>query len=198
MKKNNKILTLALLVFLIPFTIISGQEKKVEKRIKIIVADDSGSKSILDTLITGNNVSDSIILKDGKTIYIKGNKGEDIAGDGTGKKFIITTVTEGGDDTKNEINKEVTVISSESEMDNKPAKGDRQHIHSESAGAGKKQVYVSESGNRDTEKEITKYVIDRDGVRITVEGSDYKKVKDIIKQIESDLDSHKKEEKHPE
>jgi hypothetical protein len=146
MKKNNKILTLALLVFLIPFTIISGQEKKVEKRIKIIIKDEAGTKEILDTLITGDSMNDSIILRDNKTIYLKSEASDDLEGPHGSKKY----------------------------------------------------VYVNKSHNSDTEKEITKYIIDRDGVRITVEGSDYKKVKDIIKQIESDLDSHMKEKKHPE
>ena len=58
------------MVFLIPFAIASGQEKKSEQRIKIVIAEDGGSKVILDTLITGNPLSDSIVLKNGNTIYL--------------------------------------------------------------------------------------------------------------------------------
>ena len=54
MKRINKIIVASLLAFLIPVALVSGQEKKSEQRIKIVVADDGGSKVLLDTLITGN------------------------------------------------------------------------------------------------------------------------------------------------
>ena len=70
MKRINRIIAASFLVFLIPFAFASGQEKKTEQRIKIVIADDEGSEVILDTLITGIPLSDSIVLKDGKTIYL--------------------------------------------------------------------------------------------------------------------------------
>ncbi len=40
-----------------------------------------------------------------------------------------------------------------------------------------------------TDSERTKYVISRDGIVITVEGSDYTKVKEVIEDIEKTLDT---------
>jgi hypothetical protein len=45
----------------------------------------------------------------------------------------------------------------------------------------------SEESKQDFEK--TKYIIKRDGMVISVEGDDYNKVKEIVKEIESTLDS---------
>jgi ABC-type Na+ efflux pump permease subunit len=120
MNRIKNILIAAFLIALIPFVIASGQEKKSEQKIKIVIADDGGSKVILDTLITGDPLSDSIVLKNGSTIYLA-------------------------------------------------------HDDSE------------ESDNKDSER--TKYVINRDGVKITVEGSDYAKVKELTKEIEKTLDT---------
>ena len=53
----------------------------------------------------------------------------------------------------------------------------------------KKYTYTIESDNRDSDSEMAKYVITRDGIVITVEGSDYTKVKEIIKDIEKTLDT---------
>jgi hypothetical protein len=70
MKRIARIITVSCLIFLVPFVFVTGQEKKSEQRIKIVVADEGGSDVILDTLITGKPLSDSIVLKDGKTIYL--------------------------------------------------------------------------------------------------------------------------------
>ena len=48
--------------------------------------------------------------------------------------------------------------------------------------------YTIESRYKDADSERTKYVIHRDGIVITVEGSDYDKVKELIKDIEKTLD----------
>ena len=55
-----------------------------------------------------------------------------------------------------------------------------------SAESGDRYTFTDED-NRDTES--TKYVIHRDGISVTVEGSDYARVKEIVKEIENTLDS---------
>jgi hypothetical protein len=121
MKSIHRTFIASILVLIIPFAFAAGQEKKNEQRIKIVIAEDNGSKVVLDTLITGNTENDSIVLNNGNTIYL---------------------AKEGND-----------------------------------------------SGGFNSEK--TKYVINRDGVVITVEGSDYARVKEIIKEIEKTLNTQK-------
>ena len=173
MKRTISIITTSFLVFLIPFAFVAGQEKKTEQRIKIIVAEDGGSDVILDTLITGNPVNDSIVLKNGKTIYLANTGSDETPGT---KKYIITTDESDGSDNGNQINKEITIISSDSDIH--CAKGNE-----------RKYSYTIESETKDTDSERTKYVIDRDGIVITVEGSDYARVKELTKEIEKTLDS---------
>lgn len=156
MKTTKSIIAAAFLIFLIPFALVSGQEKKNEQRIKIVVAEDGGSKVVLDTLITGNSPNDSIVLKNGKTIFLSREE-NDNPGDQVTKKYIITSSPDGSD-TKNEVRKEVTII-------------------------------TSDADNKEENSEKTKYVISRDGMVITVEGSDYSKVRETIKDIEKTLDS---------
>jgi leucyl aminopeptidase (aminopeptidase T) len=48
--------------------------------------------------------------------------------------------------------------------------------------------YTNASDNKVADSEKTKYVIRRDGIVITVEGSDYTKVKELIEDIENTLD----------
>lgn len=57
-------------------TAMTGQEKKSEQKIKIIVNDGSGTKIVIDTLITDGHMQDSITLKDGKVIFI-GHSGDE-------------------------------------------------------------------------------------------------------------------------
>lgn len=157
MKSEIKIITAIFFVIILPFTFAAGQEKKCEQRIKIVIADDKGQDVVLDTIITGKPVNDSIILKNGQTMYMV-NKGSD---NGPGamecKKYIITTSSENGGYSKEEISKEITIISSDSDK-------------------------------KDQDSERTKYVIARDGVVITIEGSDYDKVKELTREIEKSLD----------
>ena len=70
MKRIKLIFAASIITILIPFAVAAGQDMKNEQRIKIMIAEDDGSKVILDTLITGKSVSDSIVLKDGHTIYL--------------------------------------------------------------------------------------------------------------------------------
>jgi hypothetical protein len=157
MKRDLKIITALIFMIIFPFTFAAGQEKKSEQRIKIVIADDKGEDVVLDTLITGKPLNDSIILKNGQTIYIANEESDKGQGSTVSKKYIITTSDENGPDSGKEINKEITVIS-------------------------------TDSGTKDQDSERTKYVIARDGMVITIEGSDYAKVRELTKEIEKTLD----------
>jgi hypothetical protein len=188
MKRISTIISAACLAFLIPFAIASGQEKKNEQTIKIVISDDGGSKVILDTLITGKPLSDSIVLKNGNTIYLANEDSDNAPGAPGYRKYIITTTESDEDDNNKQINKEVTIIRSD-EIQDKKGNDKCKHINSESSVNEKKYSYTIESDNNETDSERTKYVIDRDGVKITVEGSDYNKVRELTKEIEKTLEA---------
>mgnify|MGYP002814005420 CR=1 FL=1 len=184
----NRIIKASIFVILIPFAVVAGQDIKNEQRIKIVIAGDDGSKVILDTLITGNSVNDSIVLKNGNTIYLskddKDNEGR------VTKKYIVTTSSSDQGDGQKEIKKEITIISSDSDVLNEQGNDNTDQAKCESlVSAGK---YPGSSDTSDSNSEKTKYVINRDGVLITVEGSDYARVKEIIKDIEKALDTQDK------
>jgi ABC-type Na+ efflux pump permease subunit len=56
----------AFILCLLPLSMVIGQGEKSEKKIKIVVIDDSGKKVVIDTLLKDNGNIDSLILKDGK------------------------------------------------------------------------------------------------------------------------------------
>jgi hypothetical protein len=60
--------------------------------------------------------------------------------------------------------------------------------HCEELVNGGKYSYSVVSSDKEQGSDIAKYVISKDGLRITVEGSDYDKVKEVIKNIEKSLD----------
>jgi hypothetical protein len=188
MNRIDKITMVSFLALMIPAAFVSGQDKKSEQRIKIIVAEDGGSKVLIDTLITGDTLKDSIILKEGKTIYLTraGNDDSDVPG-GSGKYVITTTVTD-GNDSKKEVTKEVRIISSDAGMQASHENCKHKQAHCEELSSGGSYTYSVVSDNKKSDSDIAKYVISKNGLRITVEGSDYDKVKEIIKNIEKTLD----------
>jgi hypothetical protein len=189
MKRIGKSITTILLIILIPFTIAAGQEKKSEQRIKIVIADEGGTDVVLDTLINGKPLSDSIVLKNGKTVYLAQEGSDNVQGGSGIKKFTVTTTSADGSDSGKEINKSVTIISSDSDVSEAMGKGNCKHAGCGSSGTARTYTYTIQSDSKDSDTEKTKYVITRDGVVITVEGGDYEKVKDLTKEIEKTLDS---------
>lgn len=87
-----------------------AQEKKEQKKIKIVVSDNGAAKVLIDTTFTGKMTPDSITLKDGQVIYIakncnaladkdnEGDKEENIfvtyKSNGKGDKFNIEVNTD--------------------------------------------------------------------------------------------------------
>jgi hypothetical protein len=224
MNRIFKILASSLFVCLIPFSIVIGQEKKCEKKIKIIVADDSGEKVVIDTLMNEGMNNDSISLKDGKVIYLKQARENGHRRKDKGDEYVTVTVTDDGKRSK-KIVKEITIMSSDSatcnmseDCDKIVMYGDSSDFHKKHHGqykvitktikaeGGKDQtIYISDgddsekeieetinvtvdTDDKDSEIENTRYVISKNGMVVTVEGEDYAKVKELVKEIENKLD----------
>ena len=175
MKSAAGIFFAFILISHLPYSMANGQEVKSEKKIKIILADDSGSKVILDTMMTGNDTGSTIRLKDGKIIVIEDQEGEDIEKSKDGKKYTVTVTSSdavGKDKKDNSRIEKVMVIRDE-----------------DSAGkeGGDKISRTIEYSSDRQDEEMTKYVISKDGMVITVEGGDFDKVKDLVRTIETKL-----------
>lgn len=225
MKVNVKNLLLILFAMSVPLSSAICQDKKSEKKIKVIIDDGSGVKTVIDTTFTNSPLPDSVILKGGKVIYFTGS-GKEILTEKSPKNSLVTVTTTGND----EKNQEKTIIiTSDDATWTSKAEGDSpRHIHSYSssgksgekpesytvmvtdndqdlkAGADKVIIikdgkFVKNEGDKDSdileklekndsESEMTKYVIAKDGVVVTVESNDEAKAKDIIKVIENKLD----------
>ena len=225
---NLRNLFLILSALAIPLSAARGQDEKTEKKIKVIVDDGSGAKTVIDTSFTNGSLPDSVILKNGKVVYFTGSGKEVITG--KSPKNMYVTVTSSCCDKKN---KEQTVIvtSDDSTRIRKPGGNGTKHIYaySSSGTSGEKpesQTIIITDGDKDLmaegekvmiikdgkvirdesdkdyntleklEKndngtEMTKYVIAKDGVVVTVESNDEAKAKDLIKDIENKLGVNK-------
>jgi len=192
MKRFKSIIPASFLLLLMPCAIVAGQEKKSEQKIKIVIADNGGKEVVLDTLITGSAISDSIVLKNGRTIYLAEGEGNSAPGQHVEKKYIITSSGSDGNGSGKEVRKEITVVSSDSEITGDNGQMTWTQAGSGSGGAGKTYAYTVTSDDKPANSESTKYVINRDGVVITVEGSDYARVKELIREIEKTLDAESK------
>jgi len=192
MKRIIIIISASFLVFLIPFTIAAGQDKKSEQKIKIIISDNGKSDIVLDTLITGSTLSDSIVLKNGKTIYLSEGAGGTAPGQHVSRRYTINSSGPEGNDLEKEVRKEITIVSSDSDIQD-----DNGHMTWTRAGDGsseneKTYVVTVGSDTKAVNSENTKYVINRDGVVITVEGSDYERVRELTREIEKILGGESK------
>jgi hypothetical protein len=215
MKRISKSLLLVLLAVSVPLMMASGQEKKSEKKVKIVTIDKDGSETIIDTTFTGESTPDSIAFKNGKVIYF------DTPGSVTarikteeGKGNIYVTSIADDDDGTETVDKEVIVMSGDNGewTITRPA-GNKQHVYIQSGTDGKnekteKHVIVKSTGSNDavwedndgktfhvtvssdTESDngMTKYIIAKDGVVVTVESDDEDKAREIIKEIENKMD----------
>jgi len=71
MKSIIKIICVSLFALTVPLILVSGQDKKSEQKIKVIVDDGSGTKVIIDTVYKDTPAPDSIKLNNGTVIYMK-------------------------------------------------------------------------------------------------------------------------------
>jgi hypothetical protein len=188
MKRIEKIIATACLILLLPAALTYGQDKKTEQRIKVVVAEDGGSKVLIDTLITGDSPKDTIIMKEGRTIYLTRAAEDNSDEAGGSKRYVVTTTVTDGNGTKKEVKKEVRIISSDSDMQTGQENVRCKQAHCEGLVSGSDKDYTFVSVDKESGADMAKYVISRNGLKITVEGSDYDKVKEVIKNIEKTLD----------
>jgi hypothetical protein len=185
MKNIFKIISLTLFIGLLPAFMVSGQGRKTEQKIKIIVVDDSGKKTEIDTLISGSFVADTLILRDGKAIIVKKSSDEEgVRPDGDSMPM---TVIVSSDDNESEGNKNVNYQKTIILKDKKSVNDESEKSYTYTIKADTK-----ENDAREADNEKTKYVINKDGIIITVEGEDYEKVKEMVKKIEGSIGTGKK------
>lgn len=229
MKRVCTNLFVIMLGAIVPLSSAFGQDKKNEQKIKIVVDDGSGEKTVLDTTFKDGKMPETINLKDGKTIFIgKSGKGMTHIESGDGPEKVFVTVRSEGENEENEVSnvvimssdsmkwtaspsgkkKHIYVYSNNSEKDSEPVivtaranarsgkeidyKEDRVIIMKdgyavESGKDGKTFDVIVESGDNEKDSDLTKYIIAKDGVVVTVESNDEAKAKDIIKTIEDKL-----------
>ena len=100
MKRIRLILSI-LFISLLPLSLTFGQEKKNEQKVKVVIADKSGTEVIIDTTFTGDITVDSVIMKDGNVIYI--GKHDHDNSDGPGKQYkVIAHVEKDGKNTQHQ------------------------------------------------------------------------------------------------
>jgi len=225
MKRVTKMLLLILLAGSIPILSAFGQEKKNEQKIKIVIADKSGTKTVIDTTFTGDSVPETITLKNGKVIVI-GKPDTDIFLKElpAGKEEVFVTVTSDDEGEKRKEEK-IIIMSSDSVQWTGASTGDV-YIYSpakSSAGEPVRKVIIASSGDNkidfggekaiiikdgkiikkeggksfsvymesdenDADTDVTRYVIAKDGLVVTVEGKDEAKTQELIKMIENKLE----------
>jgi hypothetical protein len=174
MKRIGQIAITLIMVVLIPSGFISGQEKKEQKQIKVIVSDKDGKQSIIiDT--TFNDKTSGVKVVEGQPIMIMdGDGGEKVvivksgshAGSGEGEHTMTWSAASSGDN-----GNVIYITKGHKEMKDGEVKYNI-------------EVRQDESGNK-TEK--TSYVIAKDGMVVTIEGGSEEKVKELAGVIESKL-----------
>lgn len=158
---------IALVILILPNALANGQDKKNEQKIKIIMNDGSGSKIVIDTVFKDQPAPDSLKLKDGSTIYIKHLDDNADSAYPKGKKHFYVTYSSDGKDNGKEI-KEVTVIASDS-------------THFTETGDT-----VSDDDN-DSAVGKTRIVIAKDGMVVTIEGTDETRAKELANMVKEKL-----------
>jgi hypothetical protein len=183
MKSIVKILLGSLVFWLVPFSIIAGQQKSNEQKIKIVVDDGSGTRVVIDTIFKNGNTNDSIKLKNGKVIYLS-HSGDEMnfnTHEGMGSVFVAVSSAD-----KETGNYRVITRSSDGE----DLKNGSVYINSGDGDTDMDRAFdvFVDKGSKTSDEEKTKYVIKRDGMVISIEGGDYAKVRELVREIESSLD----------
>lgn len=206
-----KILLPVLLAGILPFSFLNGQEKKTEKKIKVVVADRNGPEVVIDTTFSGSGDVDSLMLKDGSIIYLgKNTRDVTSASSSHRKEVFVTAVTDKKDNGKC---KTITVICSDSPevIETRGDEGTRKVIIRNSGKDSRKEagsdIYENEYEDvlrslEESEEQFidndfidkntnrTKYVIAKKGIVVTIEGDNEALAEDLRKEIERKLNSN--------
>jgi hypothetical protein len=194
MKRIYKGLYVVLFFLTMPLIIVTGQDKKSEQKIKVIVNDGTGTRVVIDTVYKDSQAPDSIKIKDGTVIYINNHPGDvmDMKEDDGSKHFFVTYSS---DDKGNRAgSREITVISSDSVHIDKDGGSNSITYYSKSKSAKSHDREIEETfdeyisgGDNESAVEKSRFVIARDGIVVTVEGNDEAKTKALVKEIEDKM-----------
>lgn len=205
MRKAIKSVIFTFIVLLIPYAYAFGQEKRSEQKLKVIIDDGSGKKIVMDTVFKDSPGPDSLKLKDGTVIFLRHPGHEHGIKHSNGTENVYVTYSSDSRNDRKET-KEVTVISSDS-LHSKTIKDGNKVVITKSMGTdGEKSetiyinkgksaekvyektydVYVSGDDN-ESSIEKARYVIAKDGIVVTVEGSDKAKAEELVKEIKEKL-----------
>jgi hypothetical protein len=138
MKRFIKIASSSLIICLITFSSVAGQEKKTEQKIKIIVADGSGSKVLIDTLLKDSQITDSIKLKDGNVFYLSHSGEETSLKSHKGKGHYFVTVSDDGKENE-KVTRDITIICSDSADLADNSKMEKVYVYTNSGEPGTKK-----------------------------------------------------------
>jgi hypothetical protein len=171
MKSVFKIISSFLIIFLMPFSFITGQDKKSEQKIKIIVTDDSGTKVMIDTLIKGGSIGDSIRLSNGKIILIGHSEDVSVVKHGSGNEKMTVIVTTDGKEPKKDY-KTFTIVSSDSVTWTEKAEGGKVIVMSSDKDTPVKGEYhyiIKSGDSKDKGKQVEKIVYINEGKSVDKE-----------------------------
>lgn len=169
MKSTGTVLSVLILSF-IALSVASGQEKKNEEKVKIVVIDKSGTKVVKDTVIAWVGESDTLKMKSGKVIIIS-----DESGDSYGKCKQVKVIAQVDKDRKGS-DQQYVYINKGNETD-----------HSEDETF---DIMVSDN-EFDNDLDKTRYVISKSGITVSIEGKDEILINELVKEIEKKLEINK-------
>jgi hypothetical protein len=110
MKRIIKIISASLFALMVPLILVSGQNKKSEQKIKVIIDDVSGTKVIIDTVYKDTPAPDSIKLKNGTVLYINHNEeGRDSEHHGGKEHFTVTYSSNSTSNSREDFDNDSTV-----------------------------------------------------------------------------------------
>jgi hypothetical protein len=193
----KKIITIIMsIVFLgaMPFSATNAQEKKIEKKIKIVVSDGPGTEIILDTLIKDSEINDSIIVKGGKTVFIR-HSGDEKVIKHSGDAENVYVYVSSDDKEESKDAKTISVVSSGSGTHIEKGNNTKVIVmNKDLKSAGNSNTHYSiittdsdGESNPDSTDELTRSIIAKDGMVVTVEGKDEEKVNELVKEIQNKM-----------
>jgi hypothetical protein len=141
MKTTFKSLIIFLLACTVPVSVIAGQQKKSEQKVKVVVSDGKDTRVIVDTVMTVSTMKDTILTRDGNIFVIRTPEEDFSIDQAKGEKQYTVTVT--SDDKKDgKQMKTITVVSGDSAIITKGFHSDGVTVISKSnEGEGKENVY---------------------------------------------------------
>ena len=183
MKKKFMNPFLLSMMLAVPVSVASGQEGKTEKRVKIVIEEGDGTKTVLDTTITGGEIPGIIKMKNGQ-IILSGDSEIDIEPEKDNMNVHVF-ISEDEDGEKKHEEEIIIRNANDATWTALSTVKDKEHIY-----------VISNNINNDiTENESnkTKYIIASDGVVVTVESDDEVKARELINDIRNKLGVKEKE-----